>query len=446
MKRCVDAARARRGTSQGAPAVADTARRDELTARLRDRGASIDIRDRTELLTNRVIDGMVTTLPVYANAPEPFLEVTRIVVGRIVDQVTRLFTELRLPTRQEVRELVEFAVPPTDQGVTLEDMLRVFRLAQDVLWGELHRLVDAGELDDPQAALELSQLGVSLISELSRGVTAAYLQGDRVWLRRRDAERALVGGVLGMPPRIEEATRAANALDLPLLGSWRAGVYAPTADGTLDALAETLTDARITWGLRGAIAVEGEAVVVVTTEDELLPPPDGARVGIGAPGDGPAGMRRSHDEARDALAVAARRGVARLDVTEARLGRVVMGSLPALGLADEVLAPVDAEPDARREMLTETLAAYLDEQGSPSATARRLQLHVQSTRYRIEQLREVLGDEVLDDPDRRLELHLALRARSLAPQSLDADDTAPDRQHRTHGAPERERRGQRRPV
>lgn len=377
-------------------------------------GAGVDIRSRVDLLTNRVVDGMTTTVPVFANAPEPFLDVTRIVVGRIVGQAAVLFVEQRLPTRAEVRDLVEDAVPPTDQGVTLEDLLVVFRLAQDVLWGELHRLVHAGELQDPHAALETSQLGVNLIAELSRGVTAAYLRGDRVWLRRRDAERALIGGVLGTPPRIEEATRAANALDLPLLGGWRCAVYAPIGRGDLEQLADVLGDARITWGLRGAIAVESEAVVLATPDDEVVPPPEGARVGIGGRGDGPVGMRLSHDGARDALAVAERRGLAQLDVEGARLGRVVLGSLPAADLADEVLGAIDREPDGRREMLMETLEAYLDEQGSPSATARRLRLHVQSTRYRIEQLRDALGGDVLDDPDRRLELHLAVRARRLA--------------------------------
>lgn len=393
--------------------MVDPTRQRELTARLRDDDAAIDIRPRVELLTNRVVDGMVATVPVFANAPEPFLDVTRIVVGRIVEQAAVLFRELRLPTRQEVRELVEVTVPPTDQGVTLEDLLAVFRLAQDVLWWELHRLAADGVVEHPTTALDLSQLGVALISELSRGVTAAYLQGDRVWLRRRDAERALVTGVLGTPPRIEEATRAANALDLPLLGTWRCGVYEPIGAESLDELVDVLADARITWGMRGAVAVHGDAVVLLTPEDEVAPPPTGARVGIGGAGEGPVGMRASHDEARDALVVAARRGLRSLDADGARLGRVVLGSLSAAALADEVLAPLDEEPDNRRAMLLETLEAYLDEQGSPSATARRLQLHVQSTHYRLDQLRGVLGDGVLDDPDRRLELHLAVRARRL---------------------------------
>ncbi len=377
------------------------------------RGPGPDLRDRTELLTERVVAEMNRSVPSFANAEGPFREVVPLVVARIVTQVLTLFVELRTPERQEVRDLIDVCVPATGQGVTLEDMLSVFGIAQDVLWAELHRATDEDAVTDPLIALELSQVGVTLITELSRGVTAEYLRGDRVWLQRRDAERALVRGVLDAPPRMEEATRASHALDLRLFGTWRCGAYEPV-DGAMSSgeLVAALEDARATWGVRGAIAAEGDVVLLVAQGEDVLPPPAGVRVGVGSLGEGAQGMRISHDEALDALAVAHRRGVEQLSVEDARLGRVVLGSLSPAELADEVLAAIDAEPDGRREMLHETLTAWLDEQGNATATARRLQLHVQSVRYRITQLRDVLGG-ALDDPDTRLQLHIAVRAREL---------------------------------
>jgi DNA-binding PucR family transcriptional regulator len=88
---------------------------------------------------------------------------------------------------------------------------------------------------------------------------------------------------------------------------------------------------------------------------------------------------------------------------------MIMGSLSAAELAAELLAVLDEQSPSRREMLLETLEAWLDEQGGATATAKRLNLHVQSARYRIEQLREVFGD-VLDDPEGRLQLHLAVKS------------------------------------
>lgn len=385
-----------------------------LTDRLDAHGSGPDLRDREADLTAVVVREMTRTVPAFSNAPEPFLGVVELVVGRIVAQALTLLGELRTATRAEVRELVEVCVPPTDQGVTLEDMLAVFAIAQRVLWDELHRVVDDGRVDDAELALDLGRVGVALLTDLSRGVTAEYLRGDRVWLQRRDAERALLRGVLETPPRTEEATRAAHALDLRLLGTWRVAVYEPV-EGALDvdALFDALESARLTWGVRGALTVVDGTVLLATQGDDPLPAPDGARVGIGRDHEGVQGLRTSHDEATDALTVARRRSRLRLTVEEARTGRVVLGSLSAAALADEVLAPVDREPEGRREMLLETLEAWLDEQGSPTAVGRRLRLHVQSARYRIDQLREVLGP-AMEDPDQRLQLHLAVRARHLA--------------------------------
>ncbi|MFT5564742.1 MAG: hypothetical protein ACI970_001477 [Myxococcota bacterium] len=406
---------AQTGTQTGRTAGSRVGERP-LAERLEGRGAGPDLRDRTELLTDRIVAEMDRTVPSFLHAPDAFRAVVPLVVGRIVTQVLTLFVELRPPSRHEVRDLVDVCVPATGQGVTLEDMLGVFRIAQDVLWSELHRATDEDAVTDPLIALELSHVGVTLITELSRGVTAEYLRGDRVWLQRRDAERALIRGVLDAPPRIEDATRAAHALDLRLFGAWRCAVY-ELVDATKDlpdpaALVQALEDARATWGVRGAITAEADVVLLMTQGDDALAPPAGVRVGIGNVGEGAQGMRTSHAEALDALAVAQRRDLPSLTADEARLGRVLLGSLSPTELADAVLAAIDAEPEARRQMLHETLEAWLDAQGSATVTARRLRLHVQSTRYRITQLRTVLGD-ALDDPDQRLQLHLAVRARAL---------------------------------
>jgi DNA-binding PucR family transcriptional regulator len=74
------------------------------------------------------------------------------------------------------------------------------------------------------------------------------------------------------------------------------------------------------------------------------------------------------------------------------------------------LAPLDALSEPVHDRLTETLAAWLDHLGEARPAAETLNVHVQTVRYRLGQLRELLGD-ALDDPDARLELALALRAR-----------------------------------
>lgn len=77
---------------------------------------------------------------------------------------------------------------------------------------------------------------------------------------------------------------------------------------------------------------------------------------------------------------------------------------------DSLFAPMNALADGKRESLVETLTTYLDFQGSVSQTAEVMHLHRNAVRYRIKRAFEILDiDE--SDPDQRLFLHLACRAR-----------------------------------
>jgi PucR C-terminal helix-turn-helix domain len=68
----------------------------------------------------------------------------------------------------------------------------------------------------------------------------------------------------------------------------------------------------------------------------------------------------------------------------------------------------DLTPKARERMAA-TALAYVQHQGNAAAMARALHIHPQTARYRINGLRELLGDQ-LDDPDGRFELEAALRS------------------------------------
>lgn len=86
---------------------------------------------------------------------------------------------------------------------------------------------------------------------------------------------------------------------------------------------------------------------------------------------------------------------------------------PLLELAEQLIAPLREESDGSRARLLATLEAVLDAGGNHGTAAHALGVHVQTIRYRLGRLRELLGP-VLDDPARRFELHVALRARGLA--------------------------------
>jgi hypothetical protein len=82
------------------------------------------------------------------------------------------------------------------------------------------------------------------------------------------------------------------------------------------------------------------------------------------------------------------------------------------GLARELatrLEPLEERTPSSAERLAETLAAWLDHQGSVPRVAQELRVHPQTVRYRLAQLRELFGER-LEDPESRFELMLALRA------------------------------------
>jgi sugar diacid utilization regulator len=142
------------------------------------------------------------------------------------------------------------------------------------------------------------------------------------------------------------------------------------------------------------------------------------RGGVGTPHEGPMGLRASAAEAR--LAVATARGAGRAAGVTAHDAAGVQRMLMEWYASDTARASVRAQLEplerlgtARGETAIRTLATYLDCQGSVVATAAALHLHRNAVSYRLHRITELLGVD-LGDPDERLALHLACRARLLA--------------------------------
>ncbi|MDQ3721396.1 MAG: helix-turn-helix domain-containing protein, partial [Actinomycetota bacterium] len=95
---------------------------------------------------------------------------------------------------------------------------------------------------------------------------------------------------------------------------------------------------------------------------------------------------------------------------EERLADLVLHGDRDLGddLAAVLLEPLASLSPSARGRLLDTLAAWLDHQGSAPRVAEALHVHPQTVRYRVGQLRELFGER-LDDPRARFELSLAVR-------------------------------------
>jgi hypothetical protein len=141
------------------------------------------------------------------------------------------------------------------------------------------------------------------------------------------------------------------------------------------------------------------------------------RCGVGTAGAGSSGLLASLAESK-AAALASRttqQGSTAIAFDSFGLRRTLVewyASDTAREAAASVLAPLTALGGVRAERLIKTLHVYLDERGSLTRTAERMNLHRNAVAYRVNKAFELL-DVDRDSPDDLLLLQLACRAREL---------------------------------
>jgi sugar diacid utilization regulator len=192
-------------------------------------------------------------------------------------------------------------------------------------------------------------------------------------------------------------------------GHW----YLATIGEAVVAVAMTGSDPGAAAGRDGVRAAERAAAAIARRVPALR-----LRGGVGTAHEGPLGLRASAAEARLAIATARAEGRAGPVTAHDAAGvqRMLMewyASDTARASVRAQLEPLERLGQVRGETAIRTLATYLDCQGSVAATARALHLHRNAVSYRLRRITALLGTD-LDDPDERLALHLACRARLLA--------------------------------
>jgi len=128
-----------------------------------------------------------------------------------------------------------------------------------------------------------------------------------------------------------------------------------------------------------------------------------------------AGIRRSHQEARQALTLGRRvHGPGRLtrfdELGGYRLIFAAEGLQELRGLHQEALGPLLAYDREHGADLIRTLDAFFAANASPKEAAARLHVHRNTVLYRLDRIADITGVS-LDDPNVRLRLHLALHIR-----------------------------------
>jgi hypothetical protein len=301
------------------------------------------------------------------------------------------------------------------QGRTLDALQSAYRVGARVAWRRLAEVARRADVD-PEVLSLLAESIFAYIEELSADSVEGYAEArSRLEGERRRRRRALVALLLRDPPAEEQDLRAAAAA-----AGWRVPRLAATLacpEDQMDRLASRLAPETL------AAPLDGIGCLVVSDpdgpgrRDEIERSIGRSRVALG-PSTSISALAASWSLARAALQgieAGALDGTGLVRVDEALTELLLFqnsGLVARIGARR--LAPLeDLSPKARLRM-EETALAYVQHQGNAAAMARVLDLHAQTARYRLGRLRELLGD-MLDDPDARLELELALRARALSP-------------------------------
>jgi PucR C-terminal helix-turn-helix domain len=299
-------------------------------------------------------------------------------------------------------------------GRTLDSLLAAYRLGARIAWRRFSEACDAAGVES-RVVYRLGEAIFSYIDELSaesaEGYAAAQTAAEG---ERQQRRRQLVSLLIADPPAEESVVHAAAQE-----AGWR--------------LPDRLAAVTVSGPDRARVAGRlGSEVITADLDDHtvaLIPDPDAPRKRAQVMR---SASRGPQAEALIVLGPSVARAEAAASVRRARLAErlVTAGVIPAESpvvaddhlptlvlhsdpraagdLASSLLAPLDELPDATRAKLRATLRAWLDHGGRIEEAARRLEVHPQTVRYRLRQLRGLFGGG-LDDPDARFALALALR-------------------------------------
>jgi hypothetical protein len=346
-------------------------------------------------LSDEIIEAIALEVPEYARPMEGSF-------GRAVRLgVEQALTRFLDDDRRGHRVYFELGRGEMRGGRSLDALLSAYRVGARLAW---RRFVDAGR-EAGVAPEELYTLGESIfayIDELSAESIEGYAAEQSATAGESARRRSqLVRMMISDPPPDDDETAALAAeLSWEPPGRLAVLVVDDTEPVALDAMTAILESRTV------ALIADAQAPGLHGRLDRLL---RGRRAALG-PEVPRGGAARSLARAQLALQVTAGEPARGLVVAEKHLEQLLLQGDPTLGaeLASAVLAPLRELPSAVQAKLTATLRVWLDHQGRVEATAAALEVHPQTVRYRLVQLRDLFG-AMLDEADGRFRLALALR-------------------------------------
>src|SRR6476646_10844110 len=362
-------------------------------------------------ITEEILETIAREVPEYARPLEGrFGRGIRTGVGEALLQFVGLIRDPDQGRGQGRDVYVQLGRGEQRVGRTLDSLQAAYRIGARVAW---RRIAAAGRRADlgAEPLTLLAEAIFAYIDELSADSVEGYAeaQASAEDLRRRRRQELVTLLLAKVPAEAADIAAAAQS------AGWRLPrVLAVVACNDSD------------FGtFAGRRPLEAIVTVLEGIGCILLPDPEGpgrldqlhraagkATTAAG-PSTDPLGAARSWQLAKSLLRATATGAVegGALLRAEDHLADLLLAENPHLIslLTTQRLAPLaDLTPKAQ-ERMRRTTHAYVRHHGNAVAMANELGVHPQSARYRITRLRELFGDD-LNNPDKRFELELALRA------------------------------------
>lgn len=369
-------------------------------------------------LANEIIAAIGQAIPEYRRPMEgAFGRGVRSGVQRALEQFIVLVEQPGAPQAADREIYRELGRGELRAGRGLDALQAAYRLGARLSWRRISRVAREWGADARTVSL-LAESVFAHIEEISASSVEGYAQAQALQAGEFERRRARLVRLLVTPGEmLDGALLRTSALE----ADWQ-------LPGQLAALAcQTLEASRLA-ALVGAdaIAARVDGLTCVLVPEPDAPGREQALRAIlrehslsGALGPTLPTSEAAHSfrRARTALELQ-RRGVlsgGELIICSEHLLELLLFEDAELvrELAERNLRGLEGQSVGSRERLTRTLESWLRNQGDVPAIAAELHVHRQTVRYRLARLRELFGPQ-LDDPERRLELQLALRGVSLA--------------------------------
>jgi sugar diacid utilization regulator len=344
--------------------------------------------------------------------------------------------EARPATQEELRRVAQLGILQARSSQSVEPILAAYRIAARVAWDEILRAWRGHREATPEAIMLVANYVFAALDQVAAEVTKTYLHAREQHMQRGTRAHArLIHALISDNFDSElELQRQALALNTVLAAQGYVAIVAKLVLGNRDgerggqALAEVATSIDtprgalvhatdpgtlvVLWPVESHADLEDARQFVHRLQDEASQRSGSirarVRAGIGGYHPGLHGIARSYLEAQQAIETGRKlRPESTVHGHDEVIPQLVMAQNPQLAerFVTHSLGRL-LDPKLRnRSQLMETLEAYLAK-GSVKDAASALGLHRHTVLYRLDKLKELLGD--LDVPATRLRLQLAL--------------------------------------